>query len=172
MTLTLAQTATTSSDATWMLAGFALFGLALVLLVLEFVIPSAGALAVLCGASLLAGVVCFFVHSALWGFAALAIALGGAPVAIGWTLSIWSTTPLGRRSVLSAEVRATPAPSAPAPGATGVARTDLRPVGRVEIDGRMLDAIAENGFVEAGCRVEVVPGSEGGTPRVRPIPAP
>lgn len=166
MTTFLAQSAAPGLD-TFLIAGFLLFGLALVLFVLEFVVPSAGALAVLCTLSIAGGVICFFAHSALWGFAALAMALGGAPFAIGYGLRLWSGTPLARRAVLGTELHARPmAHAAPAPGSSGVARTPMRPVGRVEIDGASHEAIADGGFIEAGEPIEVL-RFEDGALRVR-----
>lgn len=166
MTTQLAQAAGSSLDG-FLLAGFLLFGLALVLFLLEFVVPSAGALAVLCVLAIAGGVICFFAHSALWGFAALATALGGAPFAIGWGLKLWSGTPLARRAVLGTELRArTDERAMPATGASGVARTPMRPVGRVEIAGAVHEAIADDGFIEAGQAVEVV-RVEDGALRVR-----
>jgi membrane-bound serine protease (ClpP class) len=44
----------------------------------------------------------------------------------------------------------------PEPGARGVARTVLRPAGKVEIAGRALDAVSEGSLVEQGSRVVVV----------------
>lgn len=41
-------------------------------------------------------------------------------------------------------------------GDTGIATTPLRPAGKVEIDGRLHDVVAEFGFVDAGKRVKVV----------------
>ncbi|MCM1137129.1 MAG: nodulation protein NfeD [Muribaculum sp.] len=41
-------------------------------------------------------------------------------------------------------------------GLDGVAVTDMRPAGKVEIDGKELDAVAIRGFVDAGTRVKVV----------------
>ena len=40
-------------------------------------------------------------------------------------------------------------------GANGIALTDLRPSGTVEIDGKRHDAASEGGYLEAGCAVEV-----------------
>jgi membrane-bound ClpP family serine protease len=40
-------------------------------------------------------------------------------------------------------------------GQTGVAITPLRPAGRVQIGDRVVDAVAEMGFIEAGARVRV-----------------
>ena len=47
------------------------------------------------------------------------------------------------------------APDAPAVGETGVAITMMRPSGRVEIRGAIVDAVAEFGMIEAGARVRV-----------------
>lgn len=47
------------------------------------------------------------------------------------------------------------APDAPAVGETGVALTVMRPAGRVEIRGLIVDAVAEFGMIEAGARVRV-----------------
>ena len=38
----------------------------------------------------------------------------------------------------------------------GTARTPLRPAGTVEIDGRLVDAVSDGTFLDAGTRVEVV----------------
>jgi membrane-bound ClpP family serine protease len=154
---------------TALIAGFALFGLALVLAALELVVPSAGAITALCALCIVAGVVSFFVHSMLWGFASLAFALGGAPFAIGYGLRLWSTTPLARRAVLSTELEATRSSGVPPVGARGTALTDMRPVGRVEIDGRAIEAIAEGGFIEAGSPLAVAEGSTAASLRVRAI---
>ncbi len=170
MTWILAQTAAQGTDP-WLLAGFVLFGVALVALALELVVPSAGVLTGLCVLGLVGSVACFFMHSALWGFASLAAVLGGAPFAVGYGLQLWTSTPLARRSVLHTEVGASrePVASLPEPGREGSCRTALRPVGRVEIDGTVHEALAEDGFLEAGERVRVS-GADGGTLRVRRAP--
>ena len=41
-------------------------------------------------------------------------------------------------------------------GFDGVAITDMRPAGKVEINGEELDAVAVRGFINAGTRVKVV----------------
>ena len=162
----LAQAASTGADGT-LIAGFVLFGAAIVLFSLEFVVPSAGLLSLLCTLSIAAGVACFFAHSMLWGLTSLATALGGAPFAIGYGLRLWSGTAMARRAVLHAEVGEMPrATTLPEAGARGVTRTALRPVGRVEIAGALHEALAEGGFIEAGRAVQVT-GHEAGSLRVR-----
>jgi membrane-bound serine protease (ClpP class) len=149
-----------------LIAGFVLFGIAIVVALLEFIVPSAGALAVLCGLCILAGVVSFFIHSALWGFAALAFALGGAPFAIGWGLRVWTSTPLARRAIHSTQLHAAERGQSPKPGAEGLAITDLRPSGRVRIDGTIHEAITDGEFVESGTPIRVVEGGSVGGLRV------
>ena len=41
-------------------------------------------------------------------------------------------------------------------GLDGSAVTDMRPAGKVEIDGEILDAVAAQGFIHAGARVKVM----------------
>jgi hypothetical protein len=41
-------------------------------------------------------------------------------------------------------------------GRTGIALTQLRPVGTVELDGRRHEAASEEGLIEAGTTIEVV----------------
>lgn len=171
--IALAQTAATSTDP-WLIAGFVLFGVAMVALSLELVIPSAGVLTITCVLGLVSAVTCFFMHSTLWGLASLGLVLGGAPFAIGYGLQLWTATPLARRSVLNAQVSSQPPPTTtplPGPGHEGTCQTALRPVGRVKFDGSVHEALAEDGFLEAGERVRVS-GSEGGTLRVRRVSTP
>ncbi|GJQ31089.1 MAG: hypothetical protein HBSAPP03_29730 [Phycisphaerae bacterium] len=53
------------------------------------------------------------------------------------------------------EAMATPDTGIPV-GAEGVALTPMRPAGRVEIGERVVDAVAEFGFIDAGAKVRVV----------------
>ena len=41
-------------------------------------------------------------------------------------------------------------------GSEGVAATDLRPGGKITIDGERFDAVAVDGYIEAGTPVKVV----------------
>ena len=53
-----------------------------------------------------------------------------------------------------------PAGDAPAKvGEEGVAITPLRPAGRVEIGDRVIDAVADFGFIDSGAKVRVVSAS-------------
>ena len=61
---TLAQQAASAPtpDDSWLIAGFALFGVALVFFALEFVVPSGGLIATLCVLVVAAGIFCFFMQ--------------------------------------------------------------------------------------------------------------
>ncbi|MCE9619417.1 MAG: hypothetical protein K8R92_05875 [Planctomycetes bacterium] len=174
--LMLAQQAAAAPDDAWLIWGFALFGAALILFALEFVLPSGGLIATLCVLAAASGVFCFFMHSATWGLASLAASLAGAPVMIGYGLKLWSNSPLAHRVVLSQSIQD---PSRTQPGEAGVsvsgtiaigtvgrAETTLRPVGWIRIGSDRREALAEEGFIEVGRHVRVT-GVEDGTLRVR-----
>jgi membrane-bound ClpP family serine protease len=60
-------------------------------------------------------------------------------------------------------------PSDAAPGAQGVALTDLRPLGRADIAGKHYEVRCQDGMAAAGSRLEVI-ASEPGNLLVRLIP--
>jgi membrane-bound serine protease (ClpP class) len=98
--------------------------------------------------------------------ATAALAVGGARIA--------PRTRFGRRFVLDAAIRGVavggPPEGSAAPASLvdrlGTAATDLRPSGKVALDGRRLEALSELGYVEAGARVRVI-RAEGGRVVVR-----
>ena len=165
--------ATPVADDTWLIAGFALFGVALVFFALEFVVPSGGLIATLCVLVVVAGIFCFFMHSATWGLASLTATLAGAPIAIGYGIKIWSNSPLARRVVLSQAIEDQPEVAAGATprvaiGTLGIAETTLRPIGWIRIAADRREALAEEGFIAAGKQVQVT-GFDDATPRVRAV---
>ncbi len=165
--------ATPVSPDSWLIAGFALFGVAIVLFALEFVVPSGGIIAALCVLVIAVGVFCFFMHSPTWGLASLTATLAGAPIAIAYGLKIWSSSPLARRVVLSQAIEDQPSAkvgAAPrvAIGTLGVAQTTLRPIGWIRIAADRHEALAEEGFIAIGQQVQVT-GCDDATLRVRAI---
>ncbi|WP_441292649.1 NfeD family protein [Sorangium sp. KYC3313] len=100
--------------------------------------------------------------------ATAALAVGAARVA--------PRTRFGRRFVLDAAIRGVAVggpPEGPAAPASlvdrlGTAATDLRPSGKVALDGRRVEALSELGYVEAGARVRVI-RAEGGRVVVRAV---
>lgn len=139
----------------------------LTLLIGELLLPTHGILGVLGAGLVIAAIaVCFTINQWL-GVAVMLAAVGFAPFAAGWAMKIWPKTPLGRRLVLP-EVRSIPLPPAAHIGQIGITRSDLRPTGEVDFDGRHVEAASELGWIPAGSRVRIVAMDEG-LPRVRPI---
>jgi membrane-bound serine protease (ClpP class) len=145
-------------------AGFVLLAVALVMGFAELFVPTAGVLAVGTAVCLVASVVVFFMHSAVWGFAALLAYSAGAPFALVIGFKVWSRSPIARRMVLggTSEPGEDGAPAATAaaeagvrPGDRGVALTGLRPVGFARIGEARIEVTAEFGLVDAGAEVEV-----------------
>jgi membrane-bound ClpP family serine protease len=127
-----------------------------VLLVGETLLPTHGVLGVGGVGCLLAAV---FVCSRQNVWVGLALLVGMAamtPLAWAAFVQIWPKTPVGRRLVLPD----VPPAEAPAPvriGQSGVAISELRPMGMCEFDGGVrLEAISEHGIVPPGATVRVV----------------
>jgi membrane-bound serine protease (ClpP class) len=55
------------------------------------------------------------------------------------------------------------------PGSTGVALSDLRPAGKIRVDGQRLDAVSEGGYLDRNARV-IILGWRGGAAVVGPAP--
>lgn len=103
----------------------------------------------------------------LWGLASLLAATLTSGIAIYFIAKHLGSVPLLNRFVLrdagtdeeSAEWAATnlAEPDAPAKvGDTATAVTDLRPGGKIDVLGQVVDATAESGWIERGTRVKVV----------------
>jgi membrane-bound ClpP family serine protease len=138
--------------------------LGLVFLVLEFVIPSGGALAVMCALSFLAAIIVGFL-AGTWTGATILLAVcvivpSAAAAAIRW----WPDTPVGRLVLIqrprsSDEVL----PDTIAYrglkkliGRRGQARGLMLPSGSVVIDGKLYDAVSEGVAIEPHQAIIVV----------------
>jgi membrane-bound ClpP family serine protease len=157
--------------------GLILLAAAVLVVVVELFVPSAGALAVMAGALAIAGIICMFKADVIWGWSSLLAVLVLAPAAFAFGLRIWPSTPLGRRIIGApsdeelekqrmaeeAERRQRDAMI----GAEGIVLTDLRPIGVVEVNGKRYDARAESRFIQVGSRVKVVQ-FEGSELKVKP----
>lgn len=185
----LAQTApaaTAGREEIYLFVAIGLLVLAIVLLVLELFVPSAGALAVMTGVSAVGSIASMFVYDVTWGGVYLAILCGGSPIVLLLVFKIWSKTPIANRMILKEDAdgkkqgadqddesantsvgttgsaaKSTARQLAAFVGREGVAVTTLRPVGFVRIDSTRLDAIAENGFISEGTKVKVIEVLEG-----------
>jgi len=145
------------------LLGVATFGIFLI----ELVVPTGGALAVLCVGTAIASIVLGFMYNPTTGMLLLSLYAVAAPFMLIIGLRVASKSRLGRRLVLSAEIPARtgaePAPiaSMPAVGDAGEAITPLRPAGFARINGRRMDATAEGDLIDAGTPIEVVSVRDG-----------
>lgn len=127
----------------------------LVLLVAEMLLPSHGVLGVLGAVVLAAGVVvCYRVDSRI-GLAALLVLVVAAPFAGMLWIKLWPRTPLGRRMILGPATTSV-AEAGVEIGQTGVAASELRPMGVCDFGAGRVEARAEFGTIPAGQRVRVV----------------
>ncbi len=170
-----------SGAAEWWDVVLVILGVALIALEL-FVIPGTGIAGFLGAGMLLVGLIGTFVSGdldsrtgqaeLLRGLLAVFVGIFGAGVG-AWLLSRqFHESPLLRRLVLESEIggdqtrrettvltAAGPSVAETAParvGDVGVATTDLRPSGRAEIGGRVLDVQSAGRYIEAGTPVRVI----------------
>ncbi len=164
-----------------LLWGLGLLAVALLILVVELFVPSAGVLALCASAVAIAGVVCLYRHDTAWGLVGTMIVLLGGPTMLFFGLRLMPHTPIGRMLVLSNDQPGTREGDEDAPpegvtaselagliGHEGVVVTALRPVGTVRIGERRYDALSELGMIKAGTAV-LVTGVEGAELRVRAV---
>jgi membrane-bound ClpP family serine protease len=145
--------------------GLALLAISVVLLVVEVFVPSGGIIAVVSGMCAIGGVGMLWKYDTTWGITGLLTMLVLGPMALAWAFKMLPHTPIGRailggRSAeeleqLEMEEREHALKRRALVGATGVALTDMRPVGEVEIDGEAMEAFAEHDWIEAGDRIVV-----------------
>jgi membrane-bound ClpP family serine protease len=141
---------------------FVFLAIGLILILLEVFIPSGGLIGI-CSLACLALCLWYaFATSVGLGLTFMLIDLVALPLTAALAFSLWSRSPLGRKFFLK--------PPAPEEievshadhhleilvGQTGRTLTPLRPCGHVEIDGRRVDALAEDGFLPADSPVRVL----------------
>jgi len=158
--------------------GVGLFALAVLLFVVELIIPSGGIIGLTSFGSGLAGVVAFWFHSDALGITSLVALLVLTPLAFNFALRVLPNTPVGRMLILGNEEKDLEKAKAIHSqqmhaldrliGSEGRALTDLRPVGAAEIEGETYDALAEAGIIESGSRIRVV-SIQGSEVKVRQI---
>ena len=182
MTLLLANDAPSSMLVLW---GVGLFGLAFLLVLVELFIPTGGILGLVAAGSAIGSVTAFFVYDTTFGTVALIIYLVLIPLLLWFFFKVWVNSPIARQFVLGATAdgdaalqtsgeagddrgpdedghyHSTMARAARTRdlrsliGAEGETVTQLRPIGVVKIDGRRIDAMAENGLIDSGVPVVV-----------------
>lgn len=124
-----------------------LFAVGILLAVAEILIPSHGILTVLSIGSFVSAVAVAFLMGTTPGVVTLLAAIVLAPFLIYVLLRVWPHTPVARRLILSEPTGIAKAgdlahydPKALV-GRVGVAKTMLRPSGKMTLDGRPIDCV-------------------------------
>ena len=146
-----------------------LFVAGVVLGIAEVFIPSAGILVIMSIAAFIGSVYCAFQIGTGWGISFVLAAPLVMLVAVVKGFKVFPKTPFGRRMILARpdqkeEAEAVDAAAHANPetedreliGKEGTARTDLRPSGSAEIEGRRYNVVSEGGFIAEGTRLRVV----------------
>jgi membrane-bound serine protease (ClpP class) len=146
-----------------------MMAIGMVLLIVELaVIPTFGVAGVAAALLLLGGAgTTWHYYGPAWGVGSLiSAALLSAAIIV-----IAPRTRAGKALVLNAKItdQHVGGELAALAGQRGVALTDLRPAGAVEIGGRRIDVVTDGQFVESGVEVEVS-SVEGSRVVVAPIP--
>ncbi len=136
------------------------------LLVLEAAIPSFGLFGLLAAAAYVYALILGFRESRELGVQVLALGLVIGPPAFFYGMKLMRKTRLGRAAMLAPPTpeetgRPEVAAEALLAGKEGLAATDLRPSGKIELDGRRYDAVSVSNFLLKGARVRVL-RAEGG----------
>ncbi len=174
MLLTLAQSAAADAAAndSYFLWGCMLFGAAVVLLFIEFFVPSGGLLGILCGVAAISSVVAFFQYDTAWGVGVALAYVVLTPFMLVFVFKLWLNSPVGKAMILGDEGSSAPQSEEASArseeerlrrlaelraliGAEGLTETALRPVGTVRINNMRTDGLAETGVIEANTPVIV-----------------
>jgi membrane-bound ClpP family serine protease len=140
----------------------------IVLLLGELLLPTQGVLGLfglVCVAAAIG--VTFYINRWL-GLGIFLAAVVLSPLAWNLAWSLWERSPVGRR-VLLPPIEPVRTVMPIKLGQTGVAISELRPMGECEFDEMRLEAISERGIIRPGQRVRVVAVTNG-IPTVRTLP--
>jgi len=134
--------------------------LGLVLIVLEFLFPSLGALGVAAAVSLIAGIAWAFAQDPSFGVNMMIVATVGVPAAILLGMKFLPHSPLGKLLINPGATFTNTAAVDPRDadllGREGVVEAMLRPAGVVHFEGRRVDVVTRGEAIDAGARVRVV----------------
>jgi membrane-bound serine protease (ClpP class) len=143
--------------------GIILFVAASAFLAAELFIPSHGLLGFFAGLFAVGGVVAMFMASNTLGAISAVSLIIIAPLTLHYAIKYYPNSPVGKRVILQAPTAAMAAAHAEQTqklkamvGKTGVAISDLRPTGTVEVAGERLDVVSDSAIVPAGAKIEVV----------------
>ncbi len=135
----------------------------LVILVLEFLIPSSGVLGVLATMAIIGSIWLGFMYDLRTGTVLLLTAVIVVPILLFGAIKYWPDTPIGRRMLIQPptddELRPPEDPHwhlTSLIGKRGRSRTEMLPGGTVEVDGRRFDAVSDSGAIEASTPIIVL----------------
>lgn len=167
-----------TGDDAMLIWGLALLAAAVLLVVVEVLVPSGGLIGVLSAGLAIAGCVFLFRYSTTWGLAGSLFVIVGGPALFVFALNMLPSTPTGRAMLgeINPEKRAEAEQKereererfASLVGAEGEALTDLRPVGTVQVEGERHEATADTSYIRVGEKVRVT-GVDMTTLKVRPV---
>jgi membrane-bound ClpP family serine protease len=149
-------------DHYWIWA-FVLLVLGIGLAVMEVFFPSAGILAFLSAAALIAAIIMGFQQGVWAGIAVVTAIVGGLPTVLILGFRYWPRTKMGQRILLTPPTSDDVMPEDPEReflksliGRTGRAKTKMLLSGIVVVDGRPMDAVSEGMPIEVGQAVRIV----------------
>ncbi len=140
----------------------------------EIFIPSYGVLTGMAALSFIAAVVMGFFLGQAAGILTLLAAVLLTPLVIYLAIRVWPHTPIAKRIILAGPETTGKAgdlahlEAGRLEGRVGVAKTRLRPAGKMTLDGRTLDCVTEGGLVDAGEKVRIL-AVHGARVVVRPV---
>jgi membrane-bound ClpP family serine protease len=138
-----------------------LITVALAMFVAELFVPSGGLLAIGGALALTVAVILCFVINRWVGVGVLVAIVLIAPFAVHWGIGFWQKTPIGKRMVLTATVGELPRTQVLV-GSVGVALTEMRPMGEVEVGETRIEAQSEMGrIIPAGRQVKILSLTDG-----------
>lgn len=159
-----------------LLWGLALVALGFILIAIEAFVPSAGLIAIASCICAIAGVVLLWIADIRFGVSGMLAVIILGPALFFFLMNILPSTPAGRALLGEEDERANEARELAdrdrfdelrsLVGLEGVALSDLRRVGTVQVDGGRYDALAEVQQIEAGEKI-VVTAAEMNQLRVR-----
>ena len=133
------------------------------LAVMEIFFPSAGVLAFLSVAALIAAIAMGFFQGPLTGILIVLATIVGLPIVIVLGFKYWPRTAMGRRVLLMAPTSEEVLPDDPEKerlkslvGRLGRAKSKMLLSGVILVDGRTVDAVSESMPIEVGQMVRVV----------------
>ena len=129
---------------------------------LELFVPSGGVLAAVAVLALLGSLVFAFMQGMVFGLGMLLVVVIGLPFLIWYMLTIWQSTPIGRRILLDPSEDPALQPNEVLErhktllGKTGMAKSLMMPSGIIEIDGERFDAVSAGMPIDPGMKIRVV----------------